>query len=147
MASLLIATTFTGIEATFTSALGHSHTTFEQWYMNVLYAPVGIIGFHYVFIAWATRIPALLVGDGSLALAYILVYPLNIWVLEIVMGYFCMWVYGRNVAWTYTTRDSLFHGNIRLFHAPHWSVIGAILYASEPIVMPALEAAFGSSCK
>ena len=155
MASLLIATTFTGIEATFTKynpfaeakdhALLHGHTTFEQWYMNVLYAPVGIIGFHYVFTAWATSMPALLFGYGSPALAYVLVYPINIWLLEIVMGYFCTWIYGRNVAWKYSTRDSLFHGNIRLLHAPYWSVIGAILYISEPIVMPTLETVCGNN--
>ena len=87
----------------------------------------------------------LLVSDGSPALVYVLAYPLNIWVLEILMGYFCMWMYGRNVAWSYQTPDSLFHGNIRILYAPYWVAIGALVYFSLLIGMPALEVAFGST--
>ena len=94
------------------------HTTWAQWFANLLYAPILLLWY-----------PALLPGASSAArILRVALYPLNVWLLEIVEGYGLMALFGRNVAWTYEgLPDALFHGNIRLAYAVPWIGMGYAL--------------------
>ena len=58
-------------------------------------------------------------GGWLLAAVRVVGFPLTVWLLEIVEGYLLIAVYGHNPAWTYTTPDAMFHGNIRTGYAPY----------------------------
>ena len=134
---MIVAFTFSVIEAVFTkmnpdpppgAEKGVSHTTFEQWYLNVLYTPISIIGYTNFFNGLALS-PAVTVA------LYILCFPFNIWLLEIIMGYFLIWLYGTNVAWTYVgCDDALFHGNIRSSMYGKWCGLGAAAFLIYPVI-------------
>ncbi|KAF9546938.1 hypothetical protein EC957_009103 [Mortierella hygrophila] len=62
------------------------HTTVHQYIMNVFYIPILIHSYHAVI--------------GSTALR-ILLFPLNIWLLEMIQGYTLIYLIGYNAAWTY----------------------------------------------
>ena len=94
------------------------HTTWAQFFANVLYAPV-------LLLVYPTLIPGTSLTARMMRVA---LYPLNVWVLEIVEGYGFMFLFRRNVAWTYEgCPDSLFHGNIRLAYAFPWLGMGLAL--------------------
>jgi hypothetical protein len=94
-------------------------TTFAQWWANVLYIPILLHVYHAIVpIAWLRLV----------------LFPFNVWVLEIVEGYFLMLVYGRNVAWDYTDSQSYFHGNITLSHWNVWLVLGLVVEALSFVV-------------
>lgn len=48
------------------------HTTFEQWWMNIIYAPILIHLYHDIISPWYLRVA---------------LFPFNIWLLEIIEGY------------------------------------------------------------
>lgn len=62
----------------------------------------------------------------------ILLFPLNIWILEILEGYFLIFLYGRNVAWTYEGSDAFFHGNIKLSYWKYWMLLSSCLEVIYP---------------
>ena len=72
---------------------------------------------------------------------FILLYPLNIWFLEVVEEIFLIrTVYGRNVAWTYEDyNDEYLEGCIRLGHAPCWWALGAGVYIFLDTVREAIN--------
>ena len=77
-------------------------------------------------------LPVLLDVYGSFLdenmLLYILLFPLNIWLLEVVEGHLIMWTYGHNVAWCYLDyADCALNGCVRLAHAVCWLLLGSIL--------------------
>ena len=54
-----------------------------------------------------------------------MLFPLNIWVMEIIQGYGLVWIFGRNVAWSYKGYpDAMFHGNIRTNYLIPWMGLG-----------------------
>jgi hypothetical protein len=59
------------------AARGVAHTTVEQWILNVLYTPISIVG--YTSLIKGLPLPAF-----ATSALYILLFPINIWVLEIV---------------------------------------------------------------
>ena len=64
------------------------YTSLAQFGANLLYIPVLLHGYHAVF--------------GGSALAFIALFPLNVWVLEVVEEWCIVRpVFGRNVAWCY----------------------------------------------
>ncbi|KDO20181.1 hypothetical protein SPRG_14529 [Saprolegnia parasitica CBS 223.65] len=88
------------------------HTTWAQFWANVLYTPLLL----FTYRAW---LPS--------AFLRVVLFPLNIWLLEIVEGYGLMLVFGRNIAWTYNTPDAYFHNNIRTGFAGLWLLLGLAL--------------------
>ncbi|KAG0275428.1 hypothetical protein BGZ95_008808 [Linnemannia exigua] len=94
------------------------HTTVHQYIMNVFYIPLLIHGYHALI--------------GSTALR-ILLFPINIWLLEMIQGYTLIYLIGYNAAWTYRGYDAFFHGTIKLWYVHHWLMMGAVL---ELIVLP-----------
>ena len=47
-----------------------------------------------------------------------------IWLLEIVEGYFLIFLFGYNRAWKYYGKDALFNGTIKLSYVPLWILLG-----------------------
>ncbi|ETV75300.1 hypothetical protein H257_10483 [Aphanomyces astaci] len=88
------------------------HTTWAQFWANVVYTPV-------LLYAYRAVVPS--------AVLRVLLFPCNIWLLEILEGYTLMLLFGRNIAWTYTTSDAYCHGNIRLGFWKLWLVLGLVL--------------------
>ncbi|KAG0005782.1 hypothetical protein BGZ79_001901 [Entomortierella chlamydospora] len=62
------------------------HTTVHQYIMNVFYIPILIHGYHALITPTWLRI---------------LLFPINIWILEIIQGYTLIYLIGYNAAWTY----------------------------------------------
>ena len=68
--------------------------------------------------------------------AYVLLFPLNIWLLEIVLGRLIAAVHGHNVAWCYHDYSDAFGwGCARVGHAPVWLVLGAICWVGYPALV------------
>ncbi|KAF9438910.1 hypothetical protein BGZ76_003270 [Entomortierella beljakovae] len=94
------------------------HTTVHQYIMNVFYIPILIQGFHALITPTWLRV---------------LLFPINIWVLEIIQGYTLIYLIGYNAAWSYRGYDAFFHGNIKLAYVHYWLMMGAGL---ELVVLP-----------
>jgi hypothetical protein len=89
---------------------GEFYTTAVQWFLNVLYLPfLHLYCFPYL--------------EHSMLL-FTLVFPLQVWLLEIIQGYLLIWFYGHNVAWSYSGSDAYFHGNIKLKMYHWWAILG-----------------------
>jgi hypothetical protein len=91
-------------------ALGHS--SFAQWWMNILYCPFLIFFYREVITSQLLRV---------------VLFPFNIWLLEIVQGYFLQYLFGTNPAWEYRGWDALFHNNIKLQYYPIWFPLGIVI--------------------
>merc|ERR1711871_1643845 len=106
--TLVAASAYTVTESMFTyMERGLAFTSFCQFYCNLLYLPILLDGYGHFM--------------GNRPFLYIACFPLNVYLLEIVVGYYCMWLHGFNAAWCYSDyNDSYFHGCIRLGHAPFW---------------------------
>ncbi len=129
-AAVVAACAFSLIETSWTSlvvdgklACRLGHTTWMQWWGNVLWTPLLLFAYRAALPSAALRVALM---------------PLNIWALELALGYSFLWLFGRNMAWIYETEDALFHGNIRLFYAPVWIALGlAVEAAWDPLLLPA----------
>mgnify|MGYP002631352688 CR=1 FL=1 len=70
---------------------------------------------------------------GTMPVAYVLLFPLNVWLLEIVVGAAIIWVHGHNVAWCYADyADAFANGSARLGHAPAWLALGVACFWLYP---------------
>ncbi|ETV99827.1 hypothetical protein H310_07869 [Aphanomyces invadans] len=107
------------------------HTTWAQFWANVLYTPVLLFTFRQVV---------------SSAFVRVVLFPCNIWLLEIVEGYALMLLFGRNIAWTYTTNDAYCHGNIRLGFWKQWLALGIVLECVGYRVLDTLGEWCAASC-
>ena len=117
--SLLAATTYTFIECTFTYfSDGKAFTSFAQFWGNLLYTPI-LLDMYWDFIFGQEEVTT------PLALLYIVLFPINVWILEIVLDQWYLLIYGRNVAWCYCTySDSYVGGVVRLGHGIFWLLMG-----------------------
>jgi hypothetical protein len=87
----------------FSPTVRTGHTTAHQFLANVIWTPV-------------------------LLFTYCDSVPFNVWLLEIVEGYSFMTLHrGRNPAWTYSTPDACFDGNVRTGFAKLWLGLGLVL--------------------
>lgn len=102
----------------FAATCRNGHTTFAQWWVNVLFSPF----LHYYFMLDSMWVK-------------IVFFPFCVWALEIVEGYFLIAVYGSNVAWVYETNDALFHGNIRIGFWKYWLALGAVAVHVYPYLI------------
>ena len=116
---LLLSLAYSFVEYNFTFfERGKAYTSLAQFLANVVYMPV-LVDLYGHFL----QNPIL----------YVLLFPANIWLLEIVQGTAIHWIYGRNVAWCYADyADELFGGLIRLGHAIWWWGLGAVLWLFYP---------------
>lgn len=108
------------IEYIFTYLTGkRAFTSFAQFYGNLLYTPILLDFYGYVFHKYITL--------------YILLFPFNIWILEIILDILFNLLYGRNVAWCYHEyNDSKINGVIRIGHGKFWIFLGIICYFFYP---------------
>ena len=103
-----------------TGELGHS--SYAQFWSNVIFTPLIL----FLYRAVVTH-PFLRV----------ILFPVNIWLLEIIEGYVIMFLFGRNVAWEYRGTDAFFHGNIKLGYTIPWVSLGGVVeLAWEPVIYP-----------
>lgn len=66
--------------------------------------------------------------SGTSAIFRILLYPLVIWVLEIVQSQVIIFVYGRNVAWDYSGHKlARLNGSIHLGMWPEWMLLACAM--------------------
>lgn len=107
---------------------GTSYTSFSQFVAVVLYAPLLLDAYG-----------ALL---GDLPLLYVSSFPLNVWLLELVVGAALAIVHGFNVAWCYADyADAFACEQARLGHAPAWLALGCGCAAGYPLAIRATESA------
>jgi len=115
MNALAASVIFASIEWSWTfCAYGKPRTTFEQFYIILLYWPF----LHEPYLYYMKTFGSLL------RFAF---FPILVWVAEVIEGYTLMYFHnGLNPAWCYKCKDALFHGNIRLYFFPHWLALGLI---------------------
>ena len=80
---------------------GAPYTSVAQYWANLIYSPILLVAYgrylrdHHVL--------------------YVFLFPVNVWVLEVIVQALITAVHGRNVAWTYLDyADSYFDGAIRI---------------------------------
>mmetsp|Transcript_28688 Transcript_28688/g.54167 ORF Transcript_28688/g.54167 Transcript_28688/m.54167 type:complete len:224 (+) Transcript_28688:133-804(+) len=121
--SLFGALAYTVAESAFTYfERGAPYTSFGQFFANLLYIPLLLDGYPFFLSLLPQLFPP--------PYLFVLLYPLNIWFLEIVEEIFLIkTIYGRNVAWIYEDySDEYLEGCIRIGHAPVWWALGAGVY-------------------
>ncbi|RKP25927.1 hypothetical protein SYNPS1DRAFT_28358 [Syncephalis pseudoplumigaleata] len=94
------------------------HTTVHQFICNVIYTPILLDVYVDAVPYWPLRV---------------LLFPLNIWLLELVQGYVLIYLHGYNPAWTYYGKDAYFHGNIKLSYWPFWIALGGAVELAYPV--------------
>lgn len=103
-----------------TGHLGHS--SYAQFWSNVIFTPLILFLYRHMI---------------THAMLRVLLFPFNIWLLEIIEGYILMFLFGKNVAWEYRGADAYCHGNIKLSYALPWVALGLIVeLAWDPLVLP-----------
>ena len=66
-------------------------------------------------------------------IVYVLFFPVNIWLLEIVLNHLFRLIYGRNVACCYHSyEDSKLNGVIRVGHGKFWLLLGIACHVIYP---------------
>ena len=112
---------------------GTPYTSVGQLGANLLYTPVLLDVYCWLLqlLLAAAHTP-----EHWLPTLYIVLFPLNVWVLELVVERLILIpLYGRNVAWCYADyADEAFGGCIRIGHAPAWWLLGMIAWAVYPLV-------------
>ena len=61
-------------------------------------------------------------------LEFIIVFPVFVWIIEIIEGYILIFMYGKNMAWNYYGNDVYFSGTIKLGFWKYW-FMGGLIYA------------------
>jgi hypothetical protein len=121
--SLISSLAYTVIEWNFTklSDNGKAFTSLAQFWGNLVYTPVLLDAYWYLFFGGGGG-----GGGGVVAtLLYVLFFPLNVWVLELVLDRLFILCYTRNVAWCYCTySDAACGGALRLGHGVWWLLMG-----------------------
>ena len=90
---------------------GRVFTTKEQFIANLIFMPFMIENYNII-------IP-------NIYLRFFL-FPFNIWIFEIIMGYYMILLLGHNPAWKYETKYSYLNGLIALECYPRWFFLGLL---------------------
>jgi hypothetical protein len=109
--AFLIASGFAIIEALFRWYKGNGTTTIEQFVMNIFYTPISIHGYRYVIKKPLTRI---------------LLFPLNVWVAEILMGSYLLYIHDKRV-WYYDDEYAYIDGFITFGFVHYWILLGMLV--------------------
>ncbi len=114
------ATAYSFIEYAFTFINdGTAYTSFAQFFGNLLYVPILLDGYGFLFY--------------ENFIVYVLFFPVNIWLLEIVLNHLFRLIYGRNIAWCYHSyEDSKLNGVIRVGHGKFWLLLGIACHVIYP---------------
>jgi hypothetical protein len=100
--------------------LNKGHTTWIQFYLNV------------IFLNILTNIKKYKTKNKR-----ILLTPIHIWLLEIIEGNLLIFLFNKNIAWTYNTKDAFFNKSIRVNYYPVWLLVGVALeYLYKPLIRP-----------
>ena len=121
--SFAAASAYTIIEYNFTWVSdGKAFTSLAQFWGNLLYTPILLDVYWHYF--------------GRSPILYILCFPFNVWLLEIILDRLFIICYTRNVAWCYCTySDSACGGAIRLGHGIWWLLMGAGCWIIFPTLL------------
>jgi hypothetical protein len=99
---------------------GRAYTSLAQFAANLIYVPVLLFVYGHFF--------------GTSMALYVALFPLNIWLLELVQEHLILRViFGHNVAWCYYDRNDCFGGCMRLGHAPVWIFVGVVCWHAQPL--------------
>ena len=133
------AVAYSFMEYTFTFfSDGKPFTSFAQFWGNCLYTPVLLEGYSWLISTFGIFFD---LGLKEEITVYVLLFPLNIWILELVLDRVFIMVYGRNVAWCYCTYDdSYFGGAVRLGHGIYWIGLGVFCRFAVPMLIQVTEA-------
>jgi hypothetical protein len=119
--SFILSTGFATIEYIFTGfthknyldindfQLRECKTSYLQFYGNLYYTPLLII----CNDMWNNTVIS------------ILIFPFNVWLLEIVMGFYILWTFNKRV-WLYSDNQSYFNGMITLNYYYYWIFCGIL---------------------
>ena len=114
--SIIFAVIWTFVEPALTYlAYRRFFTSLGQFLGNLIYIPVLLDVYSYYFL------------DPTLynTYLYVLLFPLNVWLLELVLGRLFVLIYGRNIAWCYCkASDSALNGTIMWSHVIQWWALG-----------------------
>ena len=100
------------------------HTSWEQFWANILYIPV-VFPLYYKYI----KSPFLRV----------ILFPIFVWLMEIIEGYSLMGMYGYNPAWSYFGKWAFFNGNINLSYVFSWLMSGIVMELLIKVLPPIIE--------
>lgn len=107
-------------------------TTIEQLIGNILYLPISMRGYALLFNLIGSFVP--LSYFDFLIVFRILLFPFNIWLLEIVQHEVFTFLFGFNPAWDYTgAPGSRCDGAINLAHCKLWVFLGVLAALCSPI--------------
>ena|SRR5438552_3287179 len=98
---------------------GYFRTTIEQFVLTFFLSPFII------------QIDRTLSSHGYNILWIVFIYPILVWIFEIVGGFTLLYYFGNNNAWTYTTSDALFCGMIRLHYFLIFSLLGLMAHYTD----------------
>lgn len=100
---------------------GACYTSVAQFFGNLLYIPV-LLDVYGIYLE-------------NRPLLYVLFFPLNVWLLELVEGALIVWVFGHNVAWCYLDyADEFAWGWLRVGHAVWWWGMGVACLLAYPLL-------------
>lgn len=110
---------------------GVAYTTLSQFVGVLLYTPILLDGYAELFCKHPV--------------AYVACFPLNVWLLELLVGLGITWMHGHNVAWCYADyADTFFFGQARVGHAPAWLGLGCVCYWLYPWLQTTTASVTGS---
>ena len=148
--SLVAAVVYSFTEFGFTRFVergGSGYTSSAQFWANVLYAaPCLLDGYRHLIheIAVGSEAASFTAHGfvGFEATCFILLFPVNVWLYEALLGHALVWLYGTNVAWLYGDyADAFCSGHCRVGHAPFWWLLGACCYWLQPALKVSSDAA------
>ena len=128
--ALAAASAYTVIEWNFTRMSdGKAFTSLAQFWGNLLYTPVLLDAYWHLFFGGQS-------GGGVIpTILYVILFPFNVWLLEIVLDRIFVISYKRNVAWCYCTySDSACGGALRLGHGIWWLLMGVACRMLFPLL-------------
>ena len=111
---------------------GKNYTSLAQFIANLVYIPVLLqlypVALRTLVVPGSSSSSSSSGGPGFLP--FVLLYPLNIWLLEVLQQLFILTpIWGHNVAWCYKDySDEFLGGAIRIGHAPAWWALGAAVW-------------------
>merc|ERR1712137_865288 len=105
-------------------------TSVEQFIGNLLYLPIGMHGYLELF-----PVEGLEPYSICMTILRISLFPINIWLLEIIQDGIMKLLLGFNPAWNYSgCKGSMFGGAINLNHWKLWIILGVLASTFDPPV-------------
>jgi len=90
---------------------GKYYTTVTQFVANIIFIPFIVEDYNYIF--------------GNYYYKHF-IFPFNIWVFELIMGFWLINLHGHNPAWNYKGPFACFYGQIDISCYPRWILLSII---------------------